>query len=794
MSADKNKLHEISAKNMLSLTTGELCEIQKYFKKKGRNPTDVELETIAQTWSEHCKHKTLTAEIKHKAPHLLSVSKGDNLKIKQDNRSNEQKVRGKIKNYNNLLKDTIFKATKKINKKWCLSVFKDNAGVIEFDKKYAVAFKVETHNHPSAIEPYGGAETGVGGVVRDILGVGLGAKPIMNTDVFCFGDLDISYKKLHENVLHPKRIYKRVVEGVRDYGNRMGIPTANGAIIFDEGYLFNPLVFCGTVGIIPKNKVNKKIHAGDLIVSIGGRTGRDGIHGATFSSASLDKDVPAGVVQIGNPIEEKRFADVLVKARDKELYNAITDCGAGGYSSAIGELALFSGGAEVHLDKVPLKYDGLLPWEIWLSESQERMVIAVKKNKIAELKSLFESEDVQVSVLGNFTDSGDLKVYYKNTLVCEMDLDFLHDGLPKSKRTAVWSEKKPMPSKEKKETDLNKKLIKLLSSPNIASKESVIRQYDFEVQGQTVIKPLVGVANDGPSDAVVLKPLPDSYRGIVVSNGINLYGKHNTYDMAASAIDEALRNIIAVGGVLDRTALLDNFCWGELTGEKQFGELVRACEACYALSVKFGTPFISGKDSLNNKYQKKNGEIVSIPPTLLISALSIIEDIRKCVTMDFKKPNNPIYLLGITKDEYPPKVDPVLSKKVMLFLQTAIQKGFVAASHDCSDGGLGVALSEMCFSGGFGAVIDLKNVAAKNILTEDSLIFSESNGRFVVEVKKEFENDFVTLAKNVCANKIGSVSGSSRGSERLIIKGLSGAHIIDCSLYELKYAWQKTLS
>jgi len=770
LNADKTKLTQMSKKYLLSLNLAEMQTIQRYFQTKKRNPTDVELETIAQTWSEHCKHKTLAGSVEFRV------------------QSSEKKW--KIKKYNNLLKETIFKATKELNKKWCISVFKDNAGIIEFDKKNAVAFKVETHNHPSAIEPYGGAGTGIGGVIRDILGVGLGAKPIVNTDIFCFGYPDTN-KKIPEDVLTPKRIFEGVVSGVRDYGNRMGIPTANGSIIFDDGYIFNPLVYCGTVGILPKNKSFKKVMPGDLILTVGGRTGRDGIHGATFSSLSLDKDIPLNVVQIGNPIVEKKLADTVLKARDKNIYNAITDCGAGGFSSAIGELAIFSNGAKVFLEKAPLKYKGLEPWEIWVSEAQERMILAVPPKNLKKILKVFTDEDVEATVLGEFTNTGKLEVFYKNNLVCCLDMDFLHNGVPKKKMVAAFTEKTTFRVIANTETsNLTSKLKKLLSSPNIRSKERVIRQYDYEVQGNTVVKPLVGVKNDGPSDATVVKPIPDSNKGIVISNGINLYGKFDPYWMAASAIDEALRNIISVGGDLSKTALLDNLCWGALDKPEQLGGLVRTCEACYDMAVVYGTPFISGKDSLNNKYTFPDGKTDSIPPTLLISGISIIEDIRKCITMDFKTPGNPIYIVGVTKNEFPPKAEPEISRKQMLSLQKAIELETVASCHDCSEGGIAVCLSEMCFSGVLGCEISLKQVPIIDKISEEGLLFSESNSRFIIEVKKEKEEKFKEILKGNIYAKI----GKTINSKKFTVIGTNNKKILDADIFELKKCWQEGLN
>jgi len=452
INTDDSTLIKISRDNLLALNLDEMKTIQDYYKKQGRNPTDIELETIAQTWSEHCKHKTLTGTI--------------NLRC---NIHTGQSVTGYTeKAYNNLLKETIFRVTKELDKKWCISVFEDNAGIIDFDKDWAVAFKVETHNHPSALEPYGGAGTGIGGVIRDILGVGLGGKPILNTDVFCFGSPDTPYEKLPAGVLHPKRIFKGVVSGVRDYGNRMGIPTANGTIIFDEGYTYNPLVYCGTVGIMKKNKCFKKVNLGDYILAVGGRTGRDGIHGATFSSLALDKDTPLSPVQIGNPIMEKKVTDTVLQACERNLYTALTDCGAGGFSSAVGELGK-NCGVKVYLERVPLKYEGLLPWEIWVSEAQERMVLAVPKDKLEEILKVFHDENVETTVLGEFTDTGRLEVFYKDEKICDLDMQFLHEGLPKRTMIATFQHKKfEEPSRSVFESSKPGGILKdLLSSLNI---------------------------------------------------------------------------------------------------------------------------------------------------------------------------------------------------------------------------------------------------------------------------------------------------------------------------------------
>jgi len=574
-------LHSMSDDEMKTLAARfgfnalEMTTIRKHFDALGRDPTDVEIETLAQTWSEHCVHKTFKARID---------------------------VDGET--IDNLLRSTIIKATSELNKEWCLSVFEDNAGVIDFDGENAVCFKVETHNHPSAVEPYGGAATGLGGVVRDVLGTGLGARPVLNTDVFCFAPPDLPYDRLPAGVLHPRRVLRGVRAGVADYGNRLGIPTINGTLRFDDRFLTNPLVFCGTAGVMPVSgaKLGRQ-KCGDHVILIGGRTGRDGIHGVTFASEKLDErsvSASRSAVQIGNPIVEKRAIDALMRARDRGLYRRITDCGGGGLSSAVGEMGADTG-VRVHLDRVPLKYAGLSYTEIWISESQERMILAVSPEDIAELFAICESEGVEATDIGEFTDTCRLELYYEGTLVGDLAMDFLHNGRPqlslKAHRPAASSARgDPEPV-----ASLTDALLSILSSLNVCSKEWVIRQYDHEVQGGSVLKPLVGAAADGPGDAAVVRPVPESTRGLAVSNGINTrFGDLDPYWMAASVIDEALRQLVSVGASLERVALLDNFCWGDVSDPVQLWALVQACRACHDMSLAFGVPFISGKDSLNN--------------------------------------------------------------------------------------------------------------------------------------------------------------------------------------------------
>lgn len=787
LKANDEKLKEISKKGQLFLNIDEMRTIRGYFRKLKRAPTDCELETIAQTWSEHCKHKTFRGKIEYrvKGPAFAKASAG------------RQGSRAKVIHIDNLLKSTVMRVTKELNKPWCVSVFKDNSGVIRFDEKHNICFKVETHNHPSALEPYGGAGTGLGGCIRDPLGTGLGAKPIINTDVFCFGPSDYPYKKLPKGVLHPKRIMKGVVAGVRDYGNRMGIPTSNGAVLFDERFVGNPLVFCGNVGIMPKDKSHKFVNIGDLAVVVGGRTGRDGIHGATFSSGELthkSQELSGQAVQIGNPITEKKMTDAVLQARDKNLYNAITDCGAGGLSSAVGEMGEELG-ADVDLEKIPLKYKGLTYTEAWISEAQERMVLAVSPDNIDELISIFERENVEVTVIGRFTGTRHLRLFYHAQCVANLDVEFLHNGGPDLVRLAVWEEpkyKEPAPRDKK---DFTKDLLSLFSNPNIASKEWIVRQYDHEVQGGSVLKPLQGVNNDGPGDASITRPVLSSNKGIILACGINPdFGKIDPYWMAASVIDEALRQIVSVGGDINSCAILDNFCWGNTDKPDRLGGLVRASLACYDIAKAYSVPFISGKDSLNNEYSTGR-ETISIPPTLLISAISVMDDISKAVSMDAKKEGDPVYMVGLTKDELGgsqyykmlgctgnkvPKVDAIYGRRLMMALTHAIHSGAVAACHDCSEGGMAVALAEMAFSGGLGMEISLRPDA----LRDEVLLFSESNTRFVVEVHDE--KKFLSSMKGLPVCKLGNI----RGDRHFKIFGRDKRLVVNTTIDKLKAAWQ----
>ena len=778
LSLDIEALRLLSRNAVLSLSDEEMLTVQKHFSEKGREPTDVELETIAQTWSEHCCHKTFRGEIRHD---------------------------GEV--VNNMLKTYIMRETRELAKPWCISVFSDNAGVVEFDEKHAICFKCETHNHPSAIEPFGGTHTGIGGVIRDILGVGLGAEPLICTDVFCFASPDYPFSEVPSGIAHPRQAMSGFVAGISDYGNKIGIPTVNGAIYFHDGYAGNPIILAGCLGIMPRDKCFKKVNPGDLAVLIGGKTGRDGIHGATFSSRELDHESESesrGCVQIGNPIEEQKMIKPLLVARDRGLFSAVTDCGGGGLSSAVGEMGQ-DAGVEVDLERAPLKYAGLTYTEIWISESQERMIFAVPPEDVAEFTRIFEDEEVQVTVIGKFTDTGRLTIRYDGAVVCNLDNDFLHRGCPMASKTAS---KKPSPARQEAEEILPEQdyadaLLGLLASPNICSREEVVRQYDHEVQGGSVLKPFVGKLGDGPGDAAVIRPVPGSDRGIAVANGFNPnFGARNAYKMAASAIEEAIRNLIAVGGRLDRVALLDNFVWGDVADPETLGELVEAARACYEVGKAYGAPFISGKDSLNNFYVSREGKVVSVPSTLFISALTIVDDINKTVSSDFKKPGNAIYALGSTYNELGgseyalsrgldegivPEARPQETKPVMRALEEAIRQGIIAAAHDCSEGGIGVALAEMAIGGRLGFEVELGEVpTADKTLGDSTILFSESNGRFVVEVRAERQADFERLVDGLSAAPIGRVADDGCGR----VKGADGSELLCVSVEQMVERWK----
>ncbi len=768
---DDAALQRLSVERVLFLSLPEMQAIQAQFRALGRDPTDVELEILAQTWSEHCQHKTFKAEIEYTChggmPRVMldADSRGfsqikESAEISENQRPQKEIIPSLIRTY-------LRAATETLNKPWVLSAFVDNAGIVAFDDEYEVSFKVETHNHPSALEPFGGANTGVGGVIRDVMGVS--AQPIANTDVLCFGPLDMPDVDVPGGTLHPRRIARGVVAGIEDYGNKMGIPTVNGAILYHEDYVANPLVYCGCVGIAPRGVHRTAAQPGDFCVALGGRTGRDGLHGATFSSAELTHDTGetvGSVVQIGDPITEKAVLDALIVARDEGLYTAVTDCGAGGFSSAVGEMGK-DVGVDVDLRDVPLKYPGLRPWEIWLSEAQERMVIAAPEANLPRLRDICAIYNVEMTVIGRFTGDHRLRVRYGDKLAADLPMDFVHEGWPRLTLKAEWGKGQEARGKKQEarigesanhesritnyELRFTQLLLQMLAHPDVASKEAVIRRYDHEVQGATVGKPLVGVLNDGPADAAVLKPLMTSgYRGIALGAGINpYYGLRDPYAMAWAVIDEAVRNVVAVGADPDRIAILDNFCWGNPRVPERLGGLVRAAQGCHDAALAYGTPFISGKDSLNNEFVDAHGVKRAIPPTLLISALGLVPDVRRIVTSDLKRPGDRLYLVGATRDELggslyerltgetggalpAPVPDAIETCRA---LHRAMQAGLVAAAHDCSEGGVAVAAAEMCIGGRLGLNLTLSGDAV-------TALFAESSARFLVEVAPEDAADF----------------------------------------------------
>jgi len=776
--AARARLEQLSEQGCLALDAVEMEAVQAHFRAEGREPTDIELETIAQTWSEHCKHKTMTGRVEYEGQVI-----------------------------DNLLKSTIARATHELDRPFCKSVFVDNAGVVAFDDDFHLTCKVETHNHPSAIEPYGGAGTGLGGVLRDTLGTGLGSRPVANTDVFCFGPPDLPAARLPKGTLHPRRVMKGVVAGVRDYGNRMGIPTVNGAVCFDERYVGNPLVYCGSIGLLPVDRLHKEVRPGDLVVVAGGRTGRDGIHGATFSSQKLheaSETVSSGAVQIGNAIEEKKLMDALLIARDRGLYRGVTDCGAGGLSSAVGEMGA-EGGAHVQLERVPLKYHGLTYREIWISEAQERMVFAVPPEHEAALLAVFAAEDVEATVIGTFAGDGRLRADFRGTRVMDLDARFLHEGLPRQTRQATRRRRALADPPDLPPARAGALLLELLATPDIASKEWIIRQYDHEVLAGSVVKPLVGPRRDGPSDAAVVAPVLGSRKGFAVGCGIlPAWGDVDPYRMALAAIDEALRNVVSVGGDPDQTSILDNFSWGSCTDPANLGDLVEACRACYDGALAFRAPFISGKDSLNNEFHE-GGRTITIPPTLLITALSIVPDVAHAMTMDLKGAGHELLLLGATGAELggsqlarrlgatglaAPLVDLALAPRLLAAVHAAITRGLVLACHDLSEGGLAVAAAEMAFAGGVGAELDAARVPAAGAARLDlgRRLFAETPSRFLLEVEPAQRAELEPLLAGLPHAWIGRTVREPR--LRVVD---AGRPVLDEELETLRRAFQSSL-
>ncbi len=813
LNVTEDELLKISKDRLLSLNLEEMKAIQSYFsdekvkkiRKKNNltvNPTDCEMEVLAQTWSEHCKHKEFSASI-----HYKNLETGE-----------EETIDSLFKTYIRSSTEIIRERLEKAGNNWLLKIFTDNAGVVKINGESVFVWKVETHNSPSAIDPYGGAITGILGNNRDPLGTGIGGgKLLFNTNVLCFGPPDYS-KELLPGQLHPKRIFEGVRHGIEDGGNKSGIPTVNGSIIFDDRYSGKPLVYCGTGGVMPYkfagvNSWEKPIDDGDLIIMAGGRVGKDGIHGATFSSAEIDEHSPQSAVQIGSPITQKLLSDFMQEAVEQGLIKCSTDNGAGGLSSSVGELAEITGGAEIHLEKVPLKYANLKPWEIFVSESQERMTFVVEEDKKEALFKLAKEREVELSDIGEFTSTGFIDVRYDNEKVILLEMDFLHNGVPKKYMKAEW--KKPELSEPElpSNLDYNEILIKLMGSNNICSRENVIRQYDHEVKGKTIIKPLMGEDGKSPQDAAVMRLNFNSFEGIAISNGIcPKFGDIDAYEMSAGAFDEAIRQIISVGGKLpdinDKSnrfwTVNDNFCVPDSAfdpeknpdGKQKLAKLVQMNKALFEMSVFYNISMTSGKDSMKNDF--KAGEVkISVPPTILYSMVAKLSDVRKTITSNFKADGDLIYILGETYDELGasefyrlfdklganvPKVRKENAKRLYEKVMKANEQNLIESCHDLSDGGLTVAVCESAIGTEFGAELDVSELGD---LSLNAILFSESHSRFVVSIKSENQTMFDKL---MSSNSL--FLGKVNSTKKLIVNQ-SGKKLIELEIEKLQEAWDK---
>ncbi len=828
---DDAALEALSRRAHLFLSLEEMRTLQAHFQSLNREPTDIELETIAQTWSEHCVHKTLKSTIRYTpdiAHHGVLIP-GLDVDTPDATRTGFTRHPDGSVTIDNLLKRTVAAATFQLIEEgldWTLSVFVDNAGIIAFDEHHALCMKVETHNHPSALEPYGGSATGIGGCIRDIIGTGLAAKPIANTDVFCVAHPNTT--DVPAGCIHPRRTLQQVVAGVRDYGNRMGIPTINGSVAFDQRFIGNPLVFCGCVGIMPTNRIAGEPQHGDLIVALGGRTGRDGIHGATFSSAELTDthaDEFSHAVQIGNAIEEKRTLDAILRARDYAngpLYHAITDCGAGGFSSAIGEMGEHIG-ARVELDKAPLKYEGLTYTEIWISEAQERMVLAVPAENLDTLQAICDEEHVQLAVLGTFgTDNNELVLTYQGTRVGQLSMDFLHNGLPQPTRNACWNPQHndvPEQPDTTQPTNISpgEALMALLAHPTIASKHWIINQYDHEVQGNTVLKPLVGPCERGPGDAAVIEPVPGTGRGVAIACGLALELSDparggDPYLGALAAIDECVRNLVCVGANPDRIAILDNFCWPGCDKPENLGSLVRAAVGCHDGALAYRTPFVSGKDSLNNQFtipatDHTPARTIEIPPTLLISGLGVVDDVAQCITMDVKNAGRLLVCLQAQPDQASrlggsiyasmfgrhdnqhdsmPVIEPHLCAQTARAVAAAINAGLVHSCHDCSDGGLLVAIVEMLIAA---ADSGLGLALSPDLPNDPAFLFGQMAGQYVLEIDADDRDRLTQIIARLAPHAKLTTLGMLDTTAMLRCSSVG----LDVSVEQLTSAWRSTL-
>ena len=780
---DAAALLQLSKDMKLSLSTEDMLSVQRHFVEINRDPTDVELEVIAQTWSEHCKHRIFGARVEY--------SRG----------GQEEVIDGLFKTFIRLPSERIFAQ----KPGFVLSAFHDNAGFIKLDDEHAVCLKVETHNHPSAIEPYAGANTGLGGVIRDILGAGKGAKPIASVDVFCFGAPDTPGERIKGDTIHPLGILRGVVRGVRDYGNRMGIPTVAGGLHFHEKYIFNPLVFCGTAGVIPSKDIPKGVKPGMAVVAVGGRTGRDGLKGATFSSAVLDGDSHVedkSAVQIGNPIEEKKVCDFILHARAEGLIEGITDCGAGGFSSAGGEMVSACGG-HIRLETCPLKEAGMRSWEIFLSESQERMVLAVNPASLPRIQELAAIYETEATVIGEANASGRLLVTHGDTVVCDLDGTFLHEA-PRKHLRAETTPRIVSDEQIGSIATAGRDLRSLLASFNLCSREPIIREYDHEVQGNTVGKPLSGPGGDNPQDASVID-VEGSGRCIALS--VALLPRYDALDprrMGLATVDEAIRQLVTTGTDPDAIGILDNFCMGNPEDPRELGRLVETCRGISEAALGFGAPFISGKDSFYNTFQTDEGP-VHIPVTILVSAIGLLRDRRHVVGASLRGGGRLLCLLGETRNEtggsayaqllgrdagHVPGPDPVAALALYRRYHQAVTKGWILSAHDLSEGGLAVAAAEMGFSGTAGLELDLERVPQADDLEPQTLLFSESGGRILFEidparegaVRRHFDGlPFAVIGRSVDAHRDLRVR---RAGEPLLSEPLS----------ELKRLWKHGLT
>jgi phosphoribosylformylglycinamidine synthase II len=764
------------SKDKLFLNGEEMGVIQRYFRQLDRDPTDVELEIIAARWSEHCGHKTFNAKVI-----VDGIEKPP-------------------------LFDRIKRAAREHFGDRVKSAFDDNSGVLQFYDGYTICGKVETHNGPSAIEPYGGAMTGSGGVFRDIMGTGQGAKVIISTDMFCFAPPDLDERLLPSGTLNPDYLQRRVVQGVRDYGNRMGIPTANGSVHYHEDFRAKPTVIVGAYGILPENRAQKgEPLVGDLVVVIGGRTGRDGIHGATFSSAEMTDrtaSVNSSAVQIGVAIEEKRTSDALLIARDQGLIRALTDCGAAGFSSAIGEIGE-NIGVTVDIGKAPLKYPGLAPWEIWLSESQERMVAAVSPDNIDEFITVCRKYNVEATVLGEFDGSRTLTVNYGDQNVAELDYEFLSEGLPQRVMQAHWEREEipeirpALPETSQEWVD---RLKAVLAHGNVCSKEPIVRQYDHGVQGGSVVSPFGGVHQDGPNDALVIRPMLDKPYGVVQSHGMNpILNRLDPYEGTVWAIAEAAANYVSAGGNIEEAAAVGNYIW-PFPDEEAMGSLDRSVDAAVDMMHALELPVISGKDSLSSTYRGKDGQVIKIPPVYVMSIFGRIPDVEKTMTTDIKRPGSRLYLVGQLSDGMGgsayydiangtsgiiPTIDQELLPSTLRTMRDAIASGSVLACHDVSEGGVITAVTEMCFGGDYGANISVPdNSSAQQTPGYDEVLFNETAGCFIVEIADDVD------PAELFASAPHTFLGVTQEQKLLNVNDLQDRQLFQVPVDELREAWQ----